>query len=1052
MSNTQQILGTLKDFQLASVEHVHARLWDPEAPSRRFLLADEVGLGKTLVARGVIAKTADHLVAQGRRKVQVVYICSNAQIATQNLGKLNIEEGPPIEHADRLTMLPTTLKDLDEKRVNFISFTPGTSFEVEGSGGKATERVVLYWLLAACWSKETMRSACWASFFTGAAQLKGFQDKLESFDQSSLPAEFVASFSAVLEAAVDDQGRDLREALDECSRQFLYLRGKPGPDLSRRRYTLIGMLRRLVAAAAVKALEPDLIILDEFQRFKTLLTPGTPSADLAHVLFDDPNARVLLLSATPYKMYTLPDEPDGEDHYADFVATYRFLAGDSEARELEHHLMVLRDSLVGARDRAEGETAKAEVQARLRRVMCRTERTSSGGISNAMLEERPLGALTLVATDLRGWLTAERVATALAEDGKSPMDLFEYWRSTPYLLNLMDKYKIKQRLADRMGVADQELTAALEGHTNLLKWDEVRSYRALDPGNAKMRALVEDVMVRQMWRLPWLPPTLPSWTLTGTFGDQKVREFTKRLIFSSWAVVPKAIGIVLSFEAERRMRVAASRYDSSYDDRRPSQLLTFSTSDGRPSGMPALGLLYPSPTLAALGDPLRIARETGQYLPLDRAALEVSVEAAVSELLRQLPARAEGAESGPADQRWYWFAPLHLDRQVPGQEAFLAGFDSWSHAEDDGGRGFADHVAHARALQLDELGRMPEDLTRVLTEVALASPGNCALRALSRVCGGPDSLADIEIREYASWVSWGLRSLFNRPEVIHMLRADESAAYWRMVLAQCLDGCLSAVLDEYFHVLVESEGLQPRGPHLRAYRLAEVFEQATQLRAVNNPWDELVVEDAGVVARQQRMRVHFALRFGRDESEDSAVQREKQLRTAFNSPFWPFVLASTSVGQEGLDFHTYSHAVVHWNLPGNPVDLEQREGRVHRYKGHAVRKNVAAAHAGELTLCGDDMWAELFQLAVDARHPDASDLIPYWLYATDGGARIERYVPAMPLSRETARHKRLLRTTGAYRLVLGQPRQEDLLAYVGDTSGLDWATIDLRPAKSSRKG
>ena len=63
---------------------------------------------------------------------------------------------------------------------------------------------------------------------------------------------------------------------------------------------------------------------------------------------------------------------------------------------------------------------------------------------------------------------------------------------------------------------------------------------------------------------------------------------------------------------------------------------------------------------------------------------------------------------------------------------------------------------------------------------------------------------------------------------------------------------------------------------------------------------------------------------------------------AYNSPFRPFVLASTSVGQEGLDFHTYSHAIVHWNLPSNPVDLEQREGRVHRYKGHAVRKNVAA--------------------------------------------------------------------------------------------------------------
>ena len=28
-------------------------------------------------------------------------------------------------------------------------------------------------------------------------------------------------------------------------------------------------------------------------------------------------------------------------------------------------------------------------------------------------------------------------------------------------------------------------------------------------------------------------------------------------------------------------------------------------------------------------------------------------------------------------------------------------------------------------------------------------------------------------------------------------------------------------------------------------------------------------------------------------------------------------------------------------LPGNLVDLEQREGRVHRFKGHAVRLNLA---------------------------------------------------------------------------------------------------------------
>ena len=64
-----------------------------------------------------------------------------------------------------------------------------------------------------------------------------------------------------------------------------------------------------------------------------------------------------------------------------------------------------------------------------------------------------------------------------------------------------------------------------------------------------------------------------------------------------------------------------------------------------------------------------------------------------------------------------------------------------------------------------------------------------------------------------------------------------------------------------------------------------------------------------------------------------------------------------------LDFHTWCHAVMHWNLPSNPVDLEQREGRVQRYKGHAVRKNIAECY-GLAALSNaehhQDPWRSLF--------------------------------------------------------------------------------------------
>src|SRR5208337_1828749 len=193
------------------------------------------------------------------------------------------------------------------------------------------------------------------------------------------------------------------------------------------------------------------------------------------------------------------------------------------------------------------------------------------------------------------------------------------------------------------------------------------------------------------------------------------------------------------------------------------------------------------------------------------------------------------------------------------------------------------------------------------------------------------------------------------------------------------------------------------------------------------------------------MRGRFALRFQAEESDAGRTTRPEQVREAFNSPFWPFVLATTSVGQEGLDFHQYCHVVVHWNLPSNPVDLEQREGRVHRYKGHAVRKNVADQYRSAALDPGQgDPWEAMFAAACSDRADEDSDIKPFWIFTRPGGAVIERYVPALPLSREAQQYERLLRTVGAYRFVIGQPRQEDLIRYAGED--VAWLQIDLAPS------
>lgn len=51
-------------------------------------------------------------------------------------------------------------------------------------------------------------------------------------------------------------------------------------------------------------------------------------------------------------------------------------------------------------------------------------------------------------------------------------------------------------------------------------------------------------------------------------------------------------------------------------------------------------------------------------------------------------------------------------------------------------------------------------------------------------------------------------------------------------------------------------------------------------------------------------------------------------------------------------FHWWAHSVIRWNVLSNPVEHEQRQGRVHRYLGHVVRENVADTHGAELLEAG----------------------------------------------------------------------------------------------------
>jgi len=123
---------------------------------------------------------------------------------------------------------------------------------------------------------------------------------------------------------------------------------------------------------------------------------------------------------------------------------------------------------------------------------------------------------------------------------------------------------------------------------------------------------------------------------------------------------------------------------------------------------------------------------------------------------------------------------------------------------------------------------------------------------------------------------------------------------------------------------------------------------------------------------------------------------------------------------------------------------------VHRYKGHAVRRNVAKRWGLE-TLAQrmdgrGDPWSVLFDAAAEARDDGTNDLVPYWIYEIEGGAQVERRVPVFPFSREVGKLSRLQKGLAVYRLAFGQPRQEDLMEFmVGEGAERDGVRISLEP-------
>ena len=211
------------------------------------------------------------------------------------------------------------------------------------------------------------------------------------------------------------------------------------------------------------------------------------------------------------------------------------------------------------------------------------------------------------------------------------------------------------------------------------------------------------------------------------------------------------------------------------------------------------------------------------------------------------------------------------------------------------------HLDAADQAARDEvdLGAHPPDLNRWVAIVGVAGPANVAWRALRRVTAGIPALTDDGIRRAAAVIGAGFRSLFNRPEVMALLDSQGSElAYWQVVLEYCHGGNLQAVVDEYLHHLVGNQN--PVDDDALLAMAADVRSAIALRGAVLQGFDPSRPETP------LRFNARFALRYGSakgtPKTDEKSVERMSVVQAAFNSPFWPMVLASTSIGQEGIDF------------------------------------------------------------------------------------------------------------------------------------------------------
>lgn len=1053
----QNTMNGLKDFQRETVNRIDYLFRNGQS---RVLVADEVGLGKTLIARGAIVKTAKLRLEQGDDLFKVVYICSNQNIANQNIRKLKVSSTTNVEGVSETRLSMQHLKiteqenneDIRKGYIQLIPLTPDTSFRMTNGGGNVEERALMFAILKRSGLFSKYSKAMEDLLVFGAdkawdwAKWKYIDrvNKCEEITNGEYPANVILKLTdSLLE-------NGLQEIVMNHLAAIRYEKEKEYTDSF-----IINKLRVMFAEISVSMLQPDLVIMDEFQRFKFLLSSdeNSDTGILAKKFMHSKDIHILLLSATPYKLYATIDEVNevqADEPMSEFFDVMEFLF-DDEKKQVQFK-EIWSNYSVKLHEMKEGDTAILQVKNQAEDAMyqgvCRTERISVMNSGDYLDDSSVKKHMAICENDIRSYLEAGQLLNEINADFSLPID---YIKSCPYILSFMRNYKVKESIEKYFKKNPDEVNLAKK---NLL-WvntTKVDRYEELPKVNSRFEKLLEHSFYNKSELYLWVPPSRPYYEMQGVYKDSI--GFSKILVFSAWEMVPRMIGALVSYESERRT-VGKLSGQAQNDDKKnahyyvkssvrfPVSRLRFNISENEPRGMSLFNLLYPSKYLAELYNPIHYMNERMSLREIEKD-IKLKLEASLITLKKY-----QGT-SNRFDDKWYYLCPMLLDGLEYVDEWIESLTDSLikmnEDGEDRGNKGLKLHIERLEELLCSGdlvLGKMPDDLVQTLINMVIASPAVCAYRMNGCYAGRATELAKIFINRFNTTEATAIVDLAYG-------RCKDDNSHWKNVLKYCKDGSFQSMLDEYYHLILDSIGFAEK--HDKNELIHNIMLDSLKMHSASytiDTFNDFKSRVNGNKSKSMTLRSQFAVGFVKGEGDDSKkVNRKESIRNAFNSPMRPFVLATTSIGQEGLDFHNYCRKIMHWNLPSNPVDLEQREGRINRYKCLAIRQNIAQNYGN--ILFAKDIWNEMFTKAIGSeKKENSSDLIPFWCLGENQKVKIERIVPMYPMSKDVINYERLIKILSMYRLTLGQARQEELLKYIfnnfDDSENLKELFIDLSP-------